>query len=99
MNQELKIDQLIVPATGKELKSQWALARYIGVSRMPDVCAPVQHITPGHGTVSPEQCKSMKKTVDYMKKTRSQELHFVAIDMSAVRAVVLPDASFANASE
>lgn len=60
VNQEDKIDQLVVPATEKSFKSQRDLAQYIRVSRKIDVRAAVTGIASGHETVPFEQYESMK---------------------------------------
>ena len=81
----------------KQFISQRSLAQYIGVNVRPDICAPVQLITPGNAPPSSSDYKSLMKTIKFLKATASQGLNYVPIDLKTARLVLMTDASFANA--
>ena len=81
----------------KQFISQRALAQYIGVNVRPDICAPVQLITPGNAPPSNNDYKSLMKTIKFLKATTSQGLNYVPIDLQTAHLVLMTDASFANA--
>lgn len=97
INQTDKINKLSIVNDQKDFTSHRALAQYIGVNARPDVCAPVQLVAPGSTPTTDEEYKLFKRTVKHLKATSTQGLHYVPLDLTTTRLVLLTDSSFANA--
>lgn len=73
------------------------LAQYISVSVCPDICAPVQHITPGADPTTDDEYATSAKVRNFLLYQKETKLTFVPLYMDSAKRLVISGARFANA--
>ncbi len=91
-----KLRSLRAPETQKDFVSTRAKAQYIGCCTRPDICAKVQLLPSATEQPTTQNFKSLKKVVEWCRRTSETGLKFVPLDVNSLRLVLFTDASFAN---
>lgn len=97
MPQKTKVKAVTVPMTERAFENKREFLQNIVINFQPDVCAPVQLITSHNEAIAEPQVILIRKAIEHIKKSSSQELDFVKIDIKSVRVVVPSDTPFADA--
>lgn len=72
------------------------MAKYIGVNARPEICPPIQIISPANQTTTAPEYKALTKCIEFFHETEDKGIDFVPLDLESTRLVILSDASFEN---